>query len=118
VLDATVNEISTDSQRDKSCSLLTEALVVSAHCIHQLERLILSPPPDPISHLHPVIYDDVPCTPNRITHPYSLSGFTASANTKLDCELQLKWHREQLDNFNQKFWFEYVLKLREMQTTG
>ncbi|KAI0670337.1 hypothetical protein C8Q78DRAFT_1035721 [Trametes maxima] len=60
-------------------------------------------PPDPVSHLRPVIYDDAPPAPPapQVRHPYSLREFTG--NTR---EYQWKMQRQELDAFNHKFWLD------------
>jgi apoptogenic protein 1 len=57
-------------------------------------------PPDPVSNLRPVIYDDPP-TPasSASSHPYSLREFTGDTR-----EYQWKVQRQELDSFNHKFW--------------
>ncbi|KAI0636925.1 hypothetical protein C8Q77DRAFT_1154813 [Trametes polyzona] len=67
-----------------------------------LSRRHLVGPPDPISHLRPVIYDDAPppAAP-RVRHPYSLKEFTG--NTR---EYQWKMQRQELDAFNHAFWLD------------
>ncbi|PCH38017.1 hypothetical protein WOLCODRAFT_64292 [Wolfiporia cocos MD-104 SS10] len=57
-------------------------------------------PPDPVSHLRPVIYDD-DVRPRRtnVTHPYSLREFGGDTE-----EYQWKMQRQQLDAYNQAFW--------------
>lgn len=66
-------------------------------------------PPDPISHMRPVIYDDapLPSPPSLLRHPYSLSEFmTDSQSRRGELELQLKLERQQLDAFHQTFWLD------------
>ncbi|KAI0831350.1 hypothetical protein BC628DRAFT_1415867 [Trametes gibbosa] len=59
-------------------------------------------PPDPISHLRPVVYDDAPPpVAQRVPHPYSLGEFTG--NTR---EYQWKMQRQELDAFNHAFWLD------------
>ncbi|PPR08096.1 hypothetical protein CVT24_010557 [Panaeolus cyanescens] len=64
-------------------------------------------PPDPISNLRPILYENssnTPIVPN-VRHPYSLSEFTpAAVDADGDYELQFKLLRQQLDSFNQGFW--------------
>lgn len=57
-------------------------------------------PPDPISNLRPVVYDDAPpAPPSDVRHPYSLREFTGDTR-----EYQWKIQRQQLDAYNQEFW--------------
>ena len=58
-------------------------------------------PPDPVSHLRPVIYDDAPPPPPQVRHPYSLREFTGDTR-----EYQWKMQRQELDTFNHAFWKE------------
>ncbi|KAI1795840.1 hypothetical protein LXA43DRAFT_989715 [Ganoderma leucocontextum] len=58
-------------------------------------------PPDPVSHLRPVIYDDAPPPPPETRHPYSLKEFTGDTR-----EYQWKMQRQELDAFNHQFWKE------------
>ncbi|KAH7921733.1 hypothetical protein BV22DRAFT_1018724 [Leucogyrophana mollusca] len=61
-------------------------------------------PPDPTSHIRPVLYDTAPPPPRtKIRHPYSLKEFTDDTR---DHELQWKLARQQLDAFNHTFWAE------------
>ncbi|TCD68904.1 hypothetical protein EIP91_009454 [Steccherinum ochraceum] len=58
-------------------------------------------PPDPVSNLRPVVYDDAPPeirSPND-THPYSLKEFRGDAR-----EYQWKMQRQQLDAYNLAYW--------------
>lgn len=55
-------------------------------------------PPDPISNLRPVIYDDAPLSPPT-SHPYSLKEFTGDTR-----EYQWKVQRQELDSMNHQFW--------------
>ncbi|EIN07337.1 hypothetical protein PUNSTDRAFT_71028 [Punctularia strigosozonata HHB-11173 SS5] len=65
-------------------------------------------PPDPVSNLRPVIYDDdLPSRSSQaVTHPYSLSEFKPdeAAEEREEMEYQYKAERQQLDNFNHRFW--------------
>ncbi|KAF8163333.1 hypothetical protein B0H34DRAFT_695048 [Crassisporium funariophilum] len=64
-------------------------------------------PPDPISHIRPIIYEDSPSQspPAYLRHPYSLSEFnTGERNAPGELELQFKLQRQQLDTFHQNFW--------------
>ncbi|THH17814.1 hypothetical protein EW146_g3081 [Bondarzewia mesenterica] len=58
-------------------------------------------PPDPISNLRPILYDDPPPTtpPAEPRHPYSLSEFRGDVR-----EYQWKLQRQQLDEYNHAFW--------------
>ncbi|KAM5532051.1 hypothetical protein V8D89_014302 [Ganoderma adspersum] len=58
-------------------------------------------PPDPVSHLRPVIYDDAPPPPPQTRHPYSLKEFTGDTR-----EYQWKMQRQELDAYNHQFWKE------------
>ncbi|KAH9966799.1 hypothetical protein BC827DRAFT_1089330, partial [Russula dissimulans] len=63
-------------------------------------------PPDPVSNIRPVLYDD-PASTNAdsatapLRHPYSLDEFRDDADT---LEYQWKLQRQQLDAFNNAFW--------------
>lgn len=75
-------------------------------------------PPDAISHMRPIIYEDVstststdPSTsspPTLLRHPYSLSEFsnTKGNDRASDLELQFRLQRQQLDAFHHNFWFD------------
>ena len=57
-------------------------------------------PPDPISNLRPVVYDDAPPPPpSAVRHPYSLKEFTGDTR-----EYQWKILRQELDAYNYAFW--------------
>ncbi|KIP09561.1 hypothetical protein PHLGIDRAFT_67310 [Phlebiopsis gigantea 11061_1 CR5-6] len=56
-------------------------------------------PPDPISNLRPVIYDDAPAPASPTSHPYSLKEFTGDTR-----EYQWKVQRQAVDAINHKFW--------------
>lgn len=69
-------------------------------------------PPDPVSNLRPILYDNASNTPTvpNVRHPYSLSEFTpAAVEASGDHELQFKLLRQQLDTFNQVFWTDVRL---------
>lgn len=74
-------------------------------------------PPDPVSHMRPIIYDDPPAPQPEgayVRHPYSLSEFQAVAGrdggmTLGDNELQFKLMRQQLDALHQNFWLDVGL---------
>lgn len=72
-------------------------------------RFYLVGPPDPISHIRPVIYEDaIPHQPQPppsvLRHPYSLREFDSG---QIAPEEQLwKLQRQQLDDFVQHFWFD------------
>ncbi|RPD66181.1 hypothetical protein L226DRAFT_609072 [Lentinus tigrinus ALCF2SS1-7] len=74
-----------------------------ARCFHaSLARSHLVGPPDPVSHLRPVIYDDAPPPPPpQVRHPYSLREFTGDTR-----EYQWKMQRQEIDSFNHDFWKE------------
>lgn len=66
-------------------------------------------PPDPTSHIRPVIYDDVapPQPPSLLRHPYSLTEFDLEPSGRTsETELLWKMQRQQLDDFNQNFWLD------------
>ncbi|KAJ3533365.1 hypothetical protein NM688_g7292 [Phlebia brevispora] len=73
----------------------------NCRAIHSsLVRRNLVGPPDPISHLRPVIYDDAPPPPpSDVRHPYSLREFTGDTR-----EYQWKMQRQDLDTYNHAFW--------------
>ncbi|KAF8238612.1 hypothetical protein L208DRAFT_1241065 [Tricholoma matsutake] len=89
-------------------------LVPTRSCLrllHTSSRICshLTAPPDPISHMRPVIYDDVPppSSSSLLHHPYSLSEFmTGSQDQRGQLELQFKLERQQLDAFHQNFWLD------------
>ncbi|EKM55618.1 uncharacterized protein PHACADRAFT_94000 [Phanerochaete carnosa HHB-10118-sp] len=56
-------------------------------------------PPDPVSNLRPVIYDDTPAQSAPASHPYSLKEFTGDTR-----EYQWKVQRQELDAYNHNFW--------------
>ncbi|KAF9265416.1 hypothetical protein L218DRAFT_898062 [Marasmius fiardii PR-910] len=90
----------------------------SSRSIHRSCRLLhactrssrdLIGPPNPISHLRPIIYDDVPTPPppSLLHHPYSLAEFDPEpSNNESAHELQWKLQRKQLDDLNQHFWLD------------
>ncbi|TFY78342.1 hypothetical protein EWM64_g5666 [Hericium alpestre] len=58
-------------------------------------------PPDPISNLRPILYDDpLPPHAEDLRHPYSLSEFRGGDTV----EYQWKLQRQQLDAWNHAFW--------------
>ncbi|KAG6845318.1 hypothetical protein H0H87_010775 [Tephrocybe sp. NHM501043] len=63
-------------------------------------------PPDPVSHMRPIIYSDAPAPPppSFIRHPYSLTEF--SSGRPQDSALQFQLQRQQLDDFHHSFWFD------------
>ncbi|KXN86873.1 hypothetical protein AN958_09468 [Leucoagaricus sp. SymC.cos] len=75
-------------------------------------RKHLVAPPDPISHMRPIIYEDAPTDPSKpspptlLRHPYSLSEFsdTKGNDQASDLELQFRLLRQQLDTFHHNFW--------------
>ncbi|KDQ60777.1 hypothetical protein JAAARDRAFT_31755 [Jaapia argillacea MUCL 33604] len=81
----------------------TSTLQRSLRLFHSSARSChLVGPPDPISHLRPVIYDDQPLTtPVDTRHPYSLREFAEQTH---DDELHFKLHRQQTDVFNHRYW--------------
>lgn len=77
-----------------------QPLLRQARLFHSsLVRADLVGPPDPVSHLRPVIYDDAPVPPSPTQHPYSLREFTGDVR-----EYQWKVQRQETDAFNQAFW--------------
>ena len=59
-------------------------------------------PPDPVSNIRPVLYDDLgPTSLESPPHPYSLDEFGRDSDT---LEYQWKLQRQQLDAFNDAFW--------------
>ena len=59
-------------------------------------------PPDPVSNIRPVLYDNPGVTnAEPLRHPYALDEFRDDAFT---LEYQWKLHRQQLDAFNDAFW--------------
>jgi hypothetical protein len=59
-------------------------------------------PPDPVSNIRPVLYDDPTVTnAEPLRHPYALDEFRDDSYT---LEYQWKLHRQQLDAFNDAFW--------------
>ncbi|KAF5358377.1 hypothetical protein D9756_001529 [Leucocoprinus leucothites] len=71
-------------------------------------------PPDPISHMRPIIYEDTPIDPSKpsppslLRHPYSLSEFsnTRGNDQASNLELQFGLQRQQLDAFHHNFWLD------------
>ncbi|KAJ3999120.1 hypothetical protein F5050DRAFT_1551071, partial [Lentinula boryana] len=78
------------------------------HVSFKIQRHLVGPP-DPISHLRPIIYDDVPPppVPAVVNHPYSLQEFDPEPAKNLNAyEMQWKLQRQQLDDLSQNFWLE------------
>jgi len=78
-------------------------------------------PPDPISNIRPVIYDDHPIHRDSRTspathHPYSLAEFTTTERTG-DYELLWKLHNQQLDSFHHNFWTDVSLPNPSFRST-
>lgn len=65
-------------------------------------------PPDPVSHLRPVVYDepDVSIQPKQLSHPYSLAEFDPAEGTSEELDLQYKLQRQQFDAFSHQFWLD------------
>ncbi|KAF9464744.1 hypothetical protein BDZ94DRAFT_1161454 [Collybia nuda] len=86
------------------------SLSISVRWIHTSSQTCnLIAPPDSVSHMRPIIYDDAPLPPppSRIRHPYSLSEFAVGAqNEAVVSELQYRLQRQQLDAFHHNFWFD------------
>ena len=61
-------------------------------------------PPDPMSNIRPVLYNDLGSTTTESPqqHPYSLDEFRNDSEDTL--EYQWKLQRQQLDAFNDAFW--------------
>jgi len=89
---------------------LRSCWVRQARLIHSSpQQRDLVAPPDPISHIRPIIYDDAPSPtpPALLRHPYSLSEFDTNAHNRLgNYELQFNLQRHQLDAFHHNFWFD------------
>ncbi|KAF9564614.1 hypothetical protein CPC08DRAFT_684783 [Agrocybe pediades] len=64
-------------------------------------------PPDPVSHMRPIIYDTpaVAIQPAYLRHPYSLAEFGTEAGPS-NHELQFRLLRQQLDTLHQNFWLD------------
>ncbi|KAJ3883510.1 hypothetical protein F5051DRAFT_342841 [Lentinula edodes] len=78
------------------------------HGSAKMQRHLVGPP-DPISHLRPIIYDDVPPPPAPavVNHPYSLQEFDPEpARISNTYEMQWKLQRQQLDDTSQDFWLD------------
>ena len=75
-------------------------------------RRHLVAPPDPVSNMRPVIYEDTPSeasnpqSPTLLFHPYSLFEFssTTTNDQASNLELQFRLQRQQLDAFHHNFW--------------
>lgn len=79
-------------------------------------------PPDPISHMRPIIYDtpSSQSQPAYLRHPYSLTEFTAGSGAG-DYELQFRLLRQQLDSLHQNFWLDvsgYRALFHHIELTG
>ncbi|KIY72166.1 hypothetical protein CYLTODRAFT_367970 [Cylindrobasidium torrendii FP15055 ss-10] len=89
---------------------MTLSSVLSRRALHvSAVRAHLVGPPHPISHIRPVIYDDVPTPPppSLLPHPYSLAEFDPDpppGSTSHD--MQWKLQRQQLDDLDQNFWMD------------
>jgi apoptogenic protein 1 len=73
-------------------------------------RRLLVGPPDPVSHLRPVIYGSEP-TQSRVQHPYSLREFRDMEEQADEHEndfgnYELKLRMARMDAFNHEFWAE------------
>ncbi|KAF8625804.1 hypothetical protein AX15_005191 [Amanita polypyramis BW_CC] len=91
-----------------SARVITSAARRAVHTKPAPRRRELVGPPDPISNIRPVIYDEseVSIQPKQLNHPYSLSEFDTVENSFDDLELQYKLQRQQIDVFNHQFWFD------------
>jgi hypothetical protein len=108
--------ISTMASSVRSLGRASRSVSRSFHT--SVARLLLVGPSDPISHLRPVIYDDVPdstvskASTRPVRHPYSLREFDTAADSSIDSadtdhgRYQWKMNSQQLDAFNQQFWTE------------
>jgi len=88
-------------------SIIRPSLIRLIHTSSRACNLVA--PPDPVSHMRPIIYSDTPppAPPSRIRHPYSLTEFsTGSKKRREETALQFKLQRQQLDEFHQHFWFD------------
>lgn len=79
---------------------------------------LLVGPPDPISNIRHVIYDEGTATREGVKegfskHPYSLSEFSQDSfdSATGQNELQLKLQRQQLDTLDQQFWTDVCIIL-------
>lgn len=83
---------------------------LGAHGFHMSStRKDLVAPPDPVSHMRPVVYDDPPSKLRLpyLRHPYSLSEFKDGNTSVLgNYELQFGLLRQQLDSLHQNFWLD------------
>jgi len=90
---------------DYSSSYATAMVARTAYpCVRHFHasarRAHLVGPPDPVSNLRPVVYDDdVPRPKSNVRHPYSLREFRGDTR-----EYQWKMQRQQLDAYNHAFW--------------
>ncbi|KAF5373771.1 hypothetical protein D9758_000588 [Tetrapyrgos nigripes] len=78
------------------------------HASRILSKTLVGPP-DPISHLRPVIYDDVlaPPSPSVLYHPYSLAEFDPEPKrSQSQNELYYKLQMQRLDALSQNFWLD------------
>ncbi|KIY43429.1 hypothetical protein FISHEDRAFT_67937 [Fistulina hepatica ATCC 64428] len=76
-------------------------------------RFDLIGPPDPISNLRPIIYEDDASAPQpaHTPHPYSLHEFHEPPETPFTAaDLQWRLARRELDDFCQDFWFDSNLR--------
>lgn len=83
--------------------------------------------PDPISHMRPILYEDVPTPtdssksspPTLVRHPYSLTEFsdTLENNNASDLELQFRLQRQQLDAFHHNFWLDVSVVLNFVRSS-
>jgi len=80
------------------------------HASSSLSNLVA--PPDPVSHMRPVIYASPPSPQPPLNHPYSLAEFATESNMKSDFEIQYKLQCQQLDDFNHHFWFDTNTRLQ------
>ncbi|KAK7054842.1 hypothetical protein VNI00_003305 [Paramarasmius palmivorus] len=82
------------------------------HASSRVSRDLIGPP-DPISNIRPVIYDDVPTPPppSLLYHPYSLAEFDPEPTRNESAnELHWKLQRKQLDELNHNFWLDSNLR--------
>lgn len=96
----------------RTCSAPTAYATRAFHTSPASHDLVA--PPDPVSHMRPIIYDDPPTEVPEgtyVRHPYSLSEFqfqegSTGALSLGDNELQFKISRQQLDALHQNFWLD------------
>ncbi|KAI0283042.1 hypothetical protein BGY98DRAFT_911899 [Russula aff. rugulosa BPL654] len=74
-------------------------------------------PPDPMSNIRPVLYDDLSSTTAESSkHPYSLDEFHNDSEDTL--EYQWKLQQQQLDAFNDAFWRDTNTRFEAAKATA